>query len=202
MERQVSKEHYYNKYDTLKRFISYHKQIELIKNTGNNKVLEIGKGNGFLCDYLKKNNFDISTCDIDKDLNPDILSPITNIKSKDNNFDVVCAFEVLEHIPFKDFEIAIKELRRVSSDYVIVSIPYPKIPFEFIYQLPLFKGWFRLGIPLFWKRFKPSEEHFWEIGWKGYSLKIIRNILKKEFKIESECECMYNTYHHFFVLRV
>ena len=74
-------------------------------------MLEIGVGNRTVSNYLKENGVDITTFDFDKELKPDIVGDVRDMKGiKENSFDVIMACEVLEHIPFDDVEYALKEL--------------------------------------------------------------------------------------------
>ena len=123
-------------YDHVNRFISYHYQIEAIRNIKKKNILEIGKGNGLVSDYLTKIGLKITTCDISKDLKPDIISSVTDLKIPDKSYDCVVAYQVLEHIPFDDFEKALLEMKRVSKDYVIISIPSPSLYFGFFLVFP------------------------------------------------------------------
>jgi len=70
---------YYNStsYDSKRRFISYWHQITETLELRPKTVLEVGKGNGFIEDYLKKLGITVTTIDIDPDLKPDTVSGIT-----------------------------------------------------------------------------------------------------------------------------
>lgn len=210
MEKQFnqpeSREHYLENYDDLPRFISYFHQINLIKKLRVKTVLEVGVGNKTLSDCLKRRGFEVTTCDIDKKLNPDFVGDIRKLPFEENQFDCVVAFEVLEHIPFADFPQALSELRRISKDKVIISLPYSSVYFEFLLRFPfidkmLKKNFLRLflSLPLVSHKFL-SKEHYWELGRKNYSLKKVRTLIKKYFRIIREIRPPIDTYHYFFVL--
>jgi len=80
------------------------------------KVLEIGIGNRITADYLKRNGIKIDTCDFDKNLEPDYIADIRKLPFRDNSYDVIMAYEVFEHIPWKDINKALRELCRVSKN--------------------------------------------------------------------------------------
>lgn len=208
MKVQVNKEHYFKNYDTLPRFISYFYQVDLVKKLEPKKILEIGVGNKTVSNYLKNRGYDITTCDFDKDLKPDIIADIRNLPFKKNSYDLITAYEILEHIPYKDAKKCLKSLSEISKKYVIVSLPYSSIYFEFILRFPLIKKIFKkfslnffFRIPLFFKKIEFKGEHYWEIGRRGYSLNKIRKEIKKYFKIEKEVRPILNDYHYFFVLK-
>lgn len=220
MNIQVKKDHYSGeKYDDLSRFISYFYQANLAQevfeyntntrmDTNNtNKILEIGKGNGFFSDYLKKNSYQVTTCDFDKNLSPDIVADVRSLPIPDNSFDLVTAFEILEHIPFEDLPKALGELRRISKKYAIISLPYRSSVFEFIFKFPGIRTIFKkpfldfaVRIPLKFGGIEVSKQHYWEIdGWK-WSLGKVRKKIKEHFKIVKEVRPPLNHYHQFFVL--
>lgn len=208
MEPQVKKNHYFRKkYDDLKRFISYFYQIELTTDLDSKKILEIGKGTGLVSAYLKELGYQVTTADIAADLQPDVVADIRQLPFPDNAFDTVTACEVLEHLPFEDFPKAIAELRRVSSKYVLISLPYHSTGFELVFRFPgvrtLFKRMFIdlfFRIPLKFGGIKTSGQHYWEIDCCQWSLKKVRSEIKKYFKIRREVRPVLNYYHRFFIL--
>lgn len=74
---QVEPNHYFNEsYDPKARFTSYQYQIyEIIKLKSKN-VSEIRIVNGLVSRYLKERNLNISTLDVDKRINPDMVGSI------------------------------------------------------------------------------------------------------------------------------
>ena len=191
-------------YDSKARFCSYWHQIQEIINLDHNKVLEVGIGSGFVYKYLKERNIKILSLDIDKRLNPDMVGSIFDIPFKDNSFNAVACYEVLEHQPYECFFKALSEMYRVSNAYVILSLPDVERVYRFNMQIPKL-GEFKRLIPL--PRFKKSihkfeGEHYWEIGKEGYLLnKIIDDIERTGFKIESTYRVFENPYHRFFLLK-
>ena len=109
------------------------------------KILEVGIGNAFVSDYLKKIGYHVTTCDFDERLKPDIVADIRELAIMDRDFDIVTAFEVLEHIPFEDFDKTLKKLKEVSSKFVVISLPYRSTSIEFILKIP-FGRTFLIGI--------------------------------------------------------
>jgi len=206
--KQVPKETYYGKYDDLKRFISYYYQIDLVKKLNPYKILEIGVGNKTVSNYLRQNGFNIDTCDFNINLKPDCVADIRSLPFKNDSYDLLIACEILEHIPWEDTKIALNELQRVSKKYVIISVPYSAACFGLIFNFPLInktinKPWINLSvrIPLFFLKIKFSDQHYWEMGRRGYSLRKVRNIFNKYFEIIEEVSPLLNSYHHFFLLK-
>lgn len=217
--RATTKEFLNKEYEYFNRFISYFFQIELIEATTPRSILEVGGGGGTLGLLLKQRGYRYKSCDLNPKLKPDYISDIRNLPIKTNTFDVVCAFEVLEHIPFKDFAIALRELKRVSKKYVIISIPYSclyislSLQFTFLSVLkPLFivlkiqpnnPIYVNLLIPTFFLRsYGLSRSHCWEMGRKGFSKNEIKRQIKKTgLIIEKERTRIHFAYNYFFVLR-
>lgn len=207
-EVQVKKDHYFKKkYDDLSRFISYFYQVDLSSDLDPRRILEIGKGNGFFSDYMKKLGYAVTTCDFDANLKPDVVADVRQLPFKDGEFDLITAFEILEHIPFEDVPKALAGLKRVSSRYAVISLPYKSTGLEFVFRFPgvrtIFKKLFLnifLRIPLKFGGIKVSGQHYWEIDLWNYRLSKVRAEIAKHFNILKEVRPIMNHYHHFFVL--
>ncbi len=204
---QVKKDHYSNSYDSLERFISYYYQIKSILKLKPSSILEIGIGNKTTSTYLKNQGIKVTTCDFDKNLNPDFIADIRNLPFKETKFDLVACFEILEHIPFEDVPLAMKNISKATKKYAIISVPYASIYIEILIRFPLIKKilkrpYIRLFpyIPLYSKLFL-NKEHFWELGRKGYPRKKLRKIFRKNFIIKKEFRPANDTYHYYFILK-
>lgn len=209
---QKKKEHYFkSKYNNLERFISYFYQIDLtsslVSDKAHDRILEVGVGSGIASNYLKKADFSVVTCDLDKNLNPDFMADIRQMPFNDGTFRIITVFEVLEHLPFEEFEKALEEVKRVSSKYVIISLPYRSTGWEVVLKFPgmrtLFKKNFLsllLRIPLRFGGIKISGQHYWEIDSGKYRVSKVRSIIKKHFKIDKEVQPVLDNYRCFFVL--
>jgi ubiquinone/menaquinone biosynthesis C-methylase UbiE len=142
-----------------------------------------------------------------KKLEPDFVEDVRNLPFKDNKFDLVTCFEVLEHLPWEDLEKAISELKRVSKNKIIISIPYSCLSFSFWTKFPLSNYIkkpridFCFRLPKFYEKHKFDGEHYWEAGKKDFSLNKLRYKLKKNSQIESEHYSCLNPYHQFFILK-
>jgi SAM-dependent methyltransferase len=206
MNCQIEKDHYYDtNYDNKERFFSYWHQINEILSLDAGEVLEIGKGNGFVSNYLLGRGKKLFLLDIDKGLIPDVVGTVREIPFCSETFDVVACYEVLEHLPYEFFCDVLKELYRVSKSYVILSLPDRSgRAYKFHIQIPMF-GELKSLITI--PRLKPIEwkfdgQHYWEIGTRGYSIqKINLQIKKSNFLIEKNYRLFDFPYHRFFLLK-
>jgi len=187
-----------------KRIFSYWYQINEIFLHNPESILEIGIGNGFVSDFLRKKGFDVTTLDIDKTLDPDVVGSVLNIPFSDKTFDLVACFEVLEHLPYDDFTKALNEIRRVCCRYSIISLPDINRVCRFNIEIPKLGEIKKLiHLPRFKKVIlKPGGVHFWEIGVKDYPLKrILSDIEKAGFTVKNTYRIYEYPFHRFFILR-
>jgi len=200
---QVSKEHYFQlSYDNKRRWLHYWYQIHLVLKLKPKELLEIGIGSAIVSNYLRDRGVKITTLDIDPNLKPDVVASVLNIPFENNSFELVLAAEVLEHLPFKDFIPALEEIKRVTKKYAIISLPdkrhvliYLGLKLPFIEQKNIF-----IKSPSL-KKHVFNGQHYWEIGKLRYSLKRIRNDIKKSgFKISNDFTPFDAPWNHYFIL--
>lgn len=200
--KQIDKGHYTeDAYLDESRFVSYYHQISEVLDAMPKSVLEVGVGDHVLGNYLKSNTgIQYTSLDIAEDLQPDIVGSITALPFPDRSFDVVCAFEVLEHLPFEESKKALSELARVAKKYVILSLPHFGPMLSFSFKTPFLPNIrFAWKIP-FHKIHVFNGQHYWEIGKKGYSPARIRALLRLHGKIVRDYVPFNSSYHHFFVI--
>lgn len=208
--KQVGVEHYASqKYDNLPRFVSYFHQKDLVLNACSEwlnasvhpRVLEVGKGTGFLSQYLKANGVDISTFDNTPELDPDICGDLLSVgESMNESFHVVCCFEVLEHLEWRDVGQAIKGLAKISQKNVIISVPQVRAYFSWtikVTKLPILSGYWSAPLPI---KHKFDGEHYWELGVAGSSNGDFRRLLSRAgLKLCCEFVEPQDPYHRYFV---
>ncbi|MBL7160304.1 MAG: methyltransferase domain-containing protein [Candidatus Aenigmarchaeota archaeon] len=182
------------KYDDLNKFKSYWKQIREIVNLKPKSVLEVGIGTGFLSNYLKSAGIEVTTLDVDKNRNPDIISDIRGFESS-KKFDVVCLFEVLEHMPFSHISQLFEKLRHYSN-YIIVSLPVCTQAYRFLTP----KMNFIVELPI--RNHNPkSKYHFWEL--EKTTKQNLEDVLNyNNIKIVRQYRYKENTYNYFYILKV
>jgi len=130
----------YKKYDSknpiykllVNRFVNCIENATLsLGNIG--KVLDAGCGEGYITNKIAKLNRipHIEGVDVSYDIIQEAkkyypflkfsTGSIYNLAFKENEFDLVLACEVLEHL--ENYEKAILEIKRVSNRYCIISVP-------------------------------------------------------------------------------
>ncbi len=202
--KQVQSEHYFNDtYDVKGRFASYWHQINEVRRLGFQSILEIGVGNGFFGEYLRKGGYPVTSIDIDKQLHPSVVASVNRLPFSNESFDIAACFEVLEHLPYQEFSRNLQELRRVARKFVIISVPDACLVYPVSLRVP-FVGDIRklISVPISPNGSKFSKEHYWEIGKSGYPLKKIMNDINTEgFMLEKTYRVFEMPAHRFFVLR-
>lgn len=200
---QVNREHYkYSTYITQRRWSSIWHQLSAIAHLCPKTTLEIGPGNGILKTIGKLHDIEITTVDIDPMLKPDHIGSIMDLPFEGGAFELVCAFQVLEHLEFDAAIDALSELRRITSRYVLISLPNAQLVWRYKIYFPFIgEKDFMIGRP-FWRPVEHSfdGEHYWEINKKGYEISRVLSEISKILKIRSNWQLWDNPYHHFFLL--
>ncbi|HEX8994098.1 MAG TPA: class I SAM-dependent methyltransferase [Candidatus Paceibacterota bacterium] len=201
MQKQVEAQAYgFKRYVQIDRWASYYYQLSEILARQPASVLEVGVGDGVVGEYVRRSNIAYTSVDIAEDVKPDIIASVTAIPVPEASYDLACAFEVLEHLPFTEFDRALAELARVSCGTVIISLPHFGPPLRFSLKIP-----FLPELRIAWKIPYPRKhvfngQHYWEIGKRGYPLRRIRRVIERHFVINKDFVPFENQYHHFFVL--
>jgi len=189
-------------YDDEQRWVSYFHQVKEVLAFRPESALVVGKGNGLVAQYLKLNDVKVITLDIDESVKSDVIASVIKMPFKDCEFDIVLCAQVLEHLPYTDFDKALIEIRRVAKSGAVISLPHFGPAMRFSFKLPLFpeiKFMIKLPYP---KKHIYKGEHYWEIGKRGYPLKKIKAEIKESgFSIEKDYIVFENPLHHFFVLK-
>jgi len=189
-------------YNDKKRWASYWHQVQEVLQFSPSGVLVIGKGSGLISEYFELQGLKTVTLDIDKSLNPDVVASVLSMPFSDNEFDAVLCAEVLEHLPYGDFNKALSEIKRIAKNYAVISLPHFGPAIRFLLKIPFLpelKFILKLPYPI---KHQFKGEHYWEIGKRSYSLKRIRNDIKKSgFAIKKDYIIFENPLHRFFILR-
>jgi hypothetical protein len=207
MMTQVPSDHYSaTGYDEWHRWVSYWYQIRAAMRAAPSSVLEIGVGTRVVSHYLTERlAYDVTTFDFDASLSPHVVGDVRELEQHfaPDTFDCVCAFQVLEHLPYEDFLPTLTQLNRVARRSVLISLPHWGAILQFRIRV------LRLRWCLVWgRKFTPPHtwtfdgEHYWEIGTRGYALKKVIRDIRQVLDIERHYFCPDYPYHYFFECRV
>lgn len=187
-------------YDCLARFCSYYHQIDAVQKLEPNNICMIGVQNGVTTWYLRKMGFDVTTVDINPKNNPDVVATVERLPFKNGRFDTVCAFEVLEHLPFKALTNTIKEMKRVSQRFIVISLPNHNIRLRLWF--PIIHN-IIIPLPLSNPSYLTTHEHFWEIdSAKETKLGNILSIMEEMgLQVLENYDIPDNPYHHMFICK-
>lgn len=203
-KKQVDKSHYeFERYMSKERWNSVWHQLDEVIRLKPESVLEIGPGPGVFKHTASLFGIKVETLDLDSELAPDHVCSATALPFANNTYDVVCAFQMLEHLPYEEALRAFREMVRVSRRSVVISLPDSKIVWRYQFHIPK-SGTFETFIPrpsLRTQLHQFDGEHYWEISKKGYHLaRIIRDFseyasLLRNYRVPE------NPYHRFFVFQ-
>ena len=202
--KQAESTHYnFLKYMHMARWSCYYTQIKNVLDVQPKNVLEIGPGDGLFGWYMEKNGIAYTSADHADDISSNVKVNLgyEKLPFTDNQFDMVCAFQVLEHIPFDKVPYALAELHRVSSKHVFLDIPESSVHIQFLLKLPL--------VPFIAKHItipRPTKHefdgfHHWEISKRGYSRKKVRQLMSKTFSVQKEFTIIQNPKERFYLLK-
>lgn len=202
---QVTTEHYrFRDYMIKRRWLSIWTQLSELSDLSTNSILEIGPGLGVLQHVARLHRINIDSCDIDPELNPDHIGSITELPLDDDSYDVVCAFQVLEHIEYESVAAGLREMARVSRKYVFLSVPNAQVVWRFHLYFPKYgERRFMFARP-FWspKAHRFNGEHYWELNKLKYSVERFISDIPSCLTIKKHWRDWDNPYHHFFLLQV
>ena len=158
------------------------------------------------CADNKADKFLDGTFDFAKDLHPDIIGDVRELKRfvKKDIFDCIICCQVLEHLEFKYFDKIIKSFSDIikKEGVVIISLPQRRGWLKYYINIAWLEFKHTFTIPLFWRgKFKFNGEHYWEISAPGYSRKLILTHLEKYFNIEKTFIPWEFPYHWFCILK-
>jgi len=156
------------------------------------KILEIGCGNGNVSNFLLNNGYTIVGCDLfyeglrfAKERNNKlklIQGNVFKLPIKSKSFDIVCAFDVIEHL---DDVRAIKEMERVCKNegYIFITVPAFKFLWSYIDDISCHKRrYFIFDIKNLFNKYNIKLEYFTYFYFSLLPVYIIsRKVLSKIF---------------------
>lgn len=91
-------------------------------------IADIGCGNGIISNLLA-NDFEVTAVDISETAlsyvnTRKVKASALDLPFEDQSFDLVLSSEMLEHLSTQDLHQAIRELKRVSKRWLLISVPH------------------------------------------------------------------------------
>jgi SAM-dependent methyltransferase len=203
-KKQVNNIHYeFSRYMSKQRWCSLWHQLDEIQKLNPERVLEVGPGPGLFKMIAATFGIRVETLDLDSDLKPDHVTSATAMPFDDASFDVVCAFQMLEHLPYELSLQAFREMVRVSRRHVVISLPDARPVWRYQIQIPKF-GIHDFLVPrprLNAPEHKFDGEHYWEINKRGYLLSRVIGDFSKCIQLVETYRVPENPYHRFFIFK-
>lgn len=202
-EKALRREEYFSDhYFSMIQLTSQAQQVHDIHSLKPTDILEIGIGNGFTSTFLRMAGYDVTTADINGDLKPDYVAPLGDLPGlvDGREFGLVACCEVLEHMPWEEFEHSIAAMRKLSPNLYLTLPNYAKfVGFSGYLDIPRIRRLFNIGMWLNLPR-KITPEHFWEVGSSGKTDWVpIMKILKRHYPNVRDYSYKLNRYHHAFI---
>ena len=198
---QVAPKHYeFLHYAPKGRWVSYWYQVVEVLGLHARTCLVVGVGDDIVTDVLRREIDQCESIDIDPNLHPTIVGSVTSMPLPPKSVDVVLCSQVLEHLPFDQFEPAIQEMSRVARLGIVLSLPQLSRAWSIrVGPVRRRDRQFWVSLP-FNRTLPPNDQHYWEVDAKGYPVKRVRKVLRRYGQITKDYRVPEHPYHHFWVL--
>ena len=202
--KQVDARHYaFQRYVTKGRWASVWHQIDEVVRLAPNRVLEIGPGPGMFKASIAAFGVRVETLDLDPELKPDHVASVTEMPFADRSYDVVCAFQMLEHLPYDTSLVAFSEMVRVARSHVVISLPDARATWRMMLHIPRVGTVHKLMPKWFWRP-QPhvfDGEHYWEVNKRETPLARVVADFSARCPLERTYRVLEYPYHRFFVFK-
>lgn len=202
-ERTMLREYYLSDaYFSFEQLWSFSEQIHRIRAMKPQRMIEIGVGNGFVSGFLRNCGVEVLTADINPELKPDLVIPVQDLfKHVDQGaYDLIACCEVLEHIPFDEFEDIIAMFARLSNR-LFLTLPCAGriIGVGGMFMKSWGRRWHSFWMHIPSKRYQMQHMHYWEVGSeKNTRRDALQRVLHKYYhEVDTGCFKL-NPYHRYF----
>lgn len=166
------------------------KLMEGLVVPGQDHILELGVGSRFAANYCRSKDLRVTSIDIDEEKKPDIVANIVT-HDFDQRYDHVMAFEILEHIPYQEFERIMNKIPEFISGYAFISLPRnERVVFNLDLKLPKFRP-----VSYEWRILKNKitcKAHHWELDHGGISTDKVELLFENAgFRVARRMTCDY-----------
>jgi hypothetical protein len=164
-------------------------QVHLLAGLPVRRVLEVGPHLGFVTALLDNAGYSVTTldqvpCKFSRPTCGHIEADLLELTpDKIRAFDLILCCETLEHLPWEKVGGVLRCFRDSGTPYLVTSVPYEGFQIRLVVDWNLYtfrqSFAFRKGRSL--RTFRPrlhGDGHYWEVGYRGYSLKAWEDQLK------------------------
>jgi hypothetical protein len=151
----------------------------------------VGPGQGLDTAVLRWRGYEVTTFDIDATFGPDEVGSVHDLgRFDDQQFDVVLASHVLEHLPESYLDTALAEIARVAR-YAIVYLPVHGLHLQLRFLPGLYDLDFSVVIDVFNYFRSPNGEradymegqHYWEVGMRRFRVTDLVRRMSRQFVV-------------------
>jgi cyclopropane fatty-acyl-phospholipid synthase-like methyltransferase len=191
----------------LANWLRYYSILKEVISFSPKDVLEIGAGNEVVKNCLKNHVKSYEVMDINYKLHPTILNDVRNFQpGLKEKFDCVICADVLEHMPFEDFEKNMTNIRSYleQGGKAFITIPHRRARFLLVTPFSAHKtlvielpAWIKSSLRSFYKQVIKGKifidpHHCWEIGDGRVRKEDVEEAMKKSgFNIEKFEKILY-----------
>ena len=169
-------------YYSRKRVIHQWTQLYLLGATDSRTVLEVGPALGLVTSLLVNAGYQVTTLDRTPrsfaypDV-PHLKKDLCELRSDEiAGYDAILCCETLEHIEWEHVGSVLATLHESGAKHLVVAVPYMgfQIFVELYANSSTLKQYFSMKKLLWTRDFQaePPGGHQWEIGYRGYPLKL------------------------------
>lgn len=178
-------------YYSEKRIVHQWFQVKLLENLPVQRIMEIGPAYGVPTALLANAGYEVTTLDfMERKLLGASSHIIADLWKADpkvySNQDCILCCEVLEHFPFEKSCDLLTKFYKSKVPYLVLSVPYnaPQLNFNLYINSHTVKKYTAFKFRNSFRSFKKGDPvdgqlgHQWEIGFKNYPLKKLKNAIK------------------------
>ncbi len=192
-------------YFTPEQLWSFAEQIYHLHRAAPRRLIEVGVGNGFVSQFMRSMGINVLTCDINPNLNPDLLVSVTDLDRHitPGEYDLISCCEVMEHMPFEQFEEAMRKFSCLSEN-LFLTLPVYGWKFGFALRLSLksrvrwISRWFA------WRSssYTLIPMHYWEVGSQRETQhRRLLSVLNRYYGSVESNIFRFNPYHRYYLCR-